>query len=749
MEILEARVKQKTDTVANWLANPLILLAGEQAFVKSDLDDVAITFKIGDGTKVFADLPYPDLTVRGKASTSTVWNSGQPSGIYLPTQAGTYNGVVVSLSVGYVVLHWDGTTLVQVIFPIDLTAYIQKTAALKILTSTPNDGTGPNTPDFRGQIGQYTDGSGNETYYICRSTSSPTTKWAVITNPYTLSLALASYPLKTQMFKNITPDGTHATIQAWVPDFQGQVAVDTTGGETFYLARSITSPTAKWEKIYTQTSLAVALAPYALLTTSTLTNYITTPNLLKILTTGTPNDSDPGNAPLYRGQIGTFTDGLGVQTFWICRSTTSPTAKWAQMAMATETAAAVVTADTAARGRVSNNSLVSQSRIVSKFDTEVYAHSSYIEFQGDFGYVVYMCNETGTAEGDPGQFIRLSFFNVITPTSRTFATVAVPGGTYGAITLDNAPLQVPNIIKKDTNTLRILFRGTVSGVNAMFYRDYTISTNTFGNVFAINCMINHSVTPVPLNQTNVYSHYNTLHPATSMPIAPDMYTDFFMTSDIRKFGDGNWYTCVSISSGLNKNTSSILAMSTDTGASWTLYWAPDPTLLPGTTGTDFKYIWEAAVSEDATSIYVHGRGASTGPAKGVWKFVVAKTDLYTQVGSLTLAYANSGQKPTVLSYPSIGIILITQSDQFVAPATSFRTGIDIVIINAGYTTYTRSFYALDFDGIHSCYLTLKNDELWLSFSTSRRRLPQIRGSVSSLQNTSEIAITKLDRRYFQ
>lgn len=56
-EIVNARVKQKVDTEANWLLNPLILLEGEQGFVWDGEND-PVNFKIGDGTKTFAELPY-------------------------------------------------------------------------------------------------------------------------------------------------------------------------------------------------------------------------------------------------------------------------------------------------------------------------------------------------------------------------------------------------------------------------------------------------------------------------------------------------------------------------------------------------------------------------------------------------------------------------------------------------------------------------------------------------------------------
>ena len=54
---INARVQQKTDTLANWEANTLVLKAGEPAFVVSE-GGAPINFKIGDGTKRFSDLPW-------------------------------------------------------------------------------------------------------------------------------------------------------------------------------------------------------------------------------------------------------------------------------------------------------------------------------------------------------------------------------------------------------------------------------------------------------------------------------------------------------------------------------------------------------------------------------------------------------------------------------------------------------------------------------------------------------------------
>lgn len=59
-EILNARVKQKINTEAQWVAEEDdfgVIFEGEQAFVYDESGN-AINFKIGDGTKKFSELPY-------------------------------------------------------------------------------------------------------------------------------------------------------------------------------------------------------------------------------------------------------------------------------------------------------------------------------------------------------------------------------------------------------------------------------------------------------------------------------------------------------------------------------------------------------------------------------------------------------------------------------------------------------------------------------------------------------------------
>lgn len=96
--IIEARVKQKKDTLANWMANPLILLDGEQAFVLN-ANGREVNYKIGDGTKTFAELEfmiqYDQAAFSRVTSSALPISDGQthyslvPSGNYTQTSGGS------------------------------------------------------------------------------------------------------------------------------------------------------------------------------------------------------------------------------------------------------------------------------------------------------------------------------------------------------------------------------------------------------------------------------------------------------------------------------------------------------------------------------------------------------------------------------------------------------------------------------------------------------------------------------------
>lgn len=122
-KIINGRVRQKAAPLAEWQNSDLESLDGEQLFVRSDVDDAVIGFKFGAKGKTFSELPYPDLTVRDKATPSMSW-SGRQSGVYIPTTNGNYNGVNVNLTEGYQVLYWDGATVQKVVYPTDYTGAV-------------------------------------------------------------------------------------------------------------------------------------------------------------------------------------------------------------------------------------------------------------------------------------------------------------------------------------------------------------------------------------------------------------------------------------------------------------------------------------------------------------------------------------------------------------------------------------------------------------------------------------------------
>lgn len=119
-EIIDARVKQKTGTAADFAG--YTLLAGEIALVRTSPSGPVWNFKVGPGNFDSLDWSLQTSGAAQKADTSTVFPVGVP-GLYIPTEDGTYEGETVDLSAGYTQLIWDGSTLVKAEFPIDLAGY--------------------------------------------------------------------------------------------------------------------------------------------------------------------------------------------------------------------------------------------------------------------------------------------------------------------------------------------------------------------------------------------------------------------------------------------------------------------------------------------------------------------------------------------------------------------------------------------------------------------------------------------------
>ncbi|NGM61684.1 hypothetical protein G5B30_07105 [Sphingobacterium sp. SGG-5] len=134
-DIIEARVKQKTDTLDNWNNNMLILLSGEQAFVINDNGD-PVNFKIGDGTKTFAELPFW-IDYSQAAYIPYTANPVQDVA-YTIVGGGIYGSITVAD--GYMaVLGWNGS-----VWSKDTEMYVKG-----------NDGTNAQSFNFKGNVPDY------------------------------------------------------------------------------------------------------------------------------------------------------------------------------------------------------------------------------------------------------------------------------------------------------------------------------------------------------------------------------------------------------------------------------------------------------------------------------------------------------------------------------------------------------------------------------------------------------------------
>lgn len=73
--------------------------------------------------------------------------------------------------------------------------------------------------------------------------------------------------------------------------------------------------------------------------------------------------------------------------------------------------------------------------------------------------------------------------------------------------------------------------------------------------------------------------------------------------------------------------------------------------------------------------------------------------------------------------------------------TVSRNRCDVVRIDPSCTTYTRAFSIVDYDAVNTPFMCLYNDEVYVTYSTGRRRLIPKFG-------TSEIVFSKLRREFF-
>lgn len=108
-QIIDARIKQKTASFEEWNNNPLILLDGEVALVRTATGAI-IQQRVGDGYKTFAELP--DNIRYDQSAFIQVNAPSKVTGNYTVVGAGTYGGVTVGAD-KITVLYWNGTDWVK------------------------------------------------------------------------------------------------------------------------------------------------------------------------------------------------------------------------------------------------------------------------------------------------------------------------------------------------------------------------------------------------------------------------------------------------------------------------------------------------------------------------------------------------------------------------------------------------------------------------------------------------------------
>ena len=392
-------------------------------------------------------------------------------------------------------------------------------------------------------------------------------------------------------------------------------------------------------------------------------------------------------------------------------------------------------------GALSARSFVDQSQIVSKYTTELYAHQSSLRIVKGIGYSVYQCNETTPEENKEGQIARMTIFNILNPTATAkWVDVSGPGDSSNGITIAGRFVSSPMLHRIDDDTLRIFFcsrsEGDAAPAYRVFLKDYTISTGTLSGLHQVRCTIaKQPETKLDLTQDAVQRHLDYLFgPGFGAQFGKGIST----ACDFVEF-DGQFYSTIQIKNSQDGKTlllTNILMRSSDQGATWELLGAPDPRLLPG----EVKILAEPAMTQDKKHIYLHIR--SNVLEIGYVLTKASKSDLYTFDGPVTKWTYGIG-RPTIcdLGKP-IGIVaMFTAQSVPMGGNNVTRNKCDVVQIDPTYTTYTRAFSIVDYNAVNTPFMHLYNDEVYVTYSTGRRRLIPKFG-------TSEIVFSKLRREFF-
>lgn len=110
---IQATVKNRTDTAANWTSKNPVLAEGEIIVVQTNAGETRL--KIGDGVKTFTQLPYIDEQIYNNVVTSV---NGQTGDVTLDISGGGTGNMKKLTFTGTVTGEYDGTTDVNINIPI-------------------------------------------------------------------------------------------------------------------------------------------------------------------------------------------------------------------------------------------------------------------------------------------------------------------------------------------------------------------------------------------------------------------------------------------------------------------------------------------------------------------------------------------------------------------------------------------------------------------------------------------------------
>jgi hypothetical protein len=120
----------------------------------------------------------------------------------------------------------------------------------------------------------------------------------------------------------------------------------------------------------------------------------------------------------------------------------------------------------------------------------------------------------------------------------------------------------------------------------------------------------------------------------------------------------------------------------------------------------------------------------------------SKTDPYSFDTPVTKWTYGIG-RPAVCDFGKpIGLVaMFTAQSVPMGGTTVTRNKCEVVLIDRTYSQYTLAFSIVDYDAVNTPFIHAYNDEMYVAYTTGRRRLTPRFG-------TSEIVFTKLRREFF-